>query len=127
MRRTFITLARTDGAIDGLLRWVTHGPTTDMMDVYSSPPWTALCAEVGKLKLSLREGVLVPMPNCGASRWLKPTTEIGRDRALGGHRTDRARRERVQPLVAVAVMKATPTGRHAIGTVAVSLLAIRPR
>ncbi len=110
MRRTFITLARTDGAIDGLLRWVTHGPTTDMMDVYSSPPWSALCAEVGKLKLSLREGVLVPMPNCGASRWLKPTAEIGRDRALGGHRADRAGCERVQPLVAVAVIKATPTG-----------------
>ena len=109
MRRTFVTLARTDGAIDGLLRWVTHGPTTDMMDVYSSPPWSALCAEVAKLKVAVREGALVPMPkNSGANRWLKPMTPS--DWAPSGHRTDRVLVERSQLLVAAAVNKATPTG-----------------
>ena len=33
LRRTFITLARTDGALDSMLRWITHGPSADMMDV----------------------------------------------------------------------------------------------
>ena len=61
LRRTFITLARTDGAIDGLLRWVTHGPSSDMMDVYTSPPWAALCTEITKLKVELREGQLVEL------------------------------------------------------------------
>jgi hypothetical protein len=108
MRRTFITLARTDGAIDGLLRSVTHGPTSDMLDVYSSPPWSALCAEVAKLKLELREGTLVPITNSGASRWVKPTRLIAR--APGGHQPARARATDVQPAAMLAGMKATPTG-----------------
>ena len=78
MRRTFSTLARTDGAIDGLLRWVTHGPISDMMDVYSSPPWSALCTEVAKPKIALREGALVMLDAPPApARWLK--TDDGRD------------------------------------------------
>jgi integrase len=62
LRRTFVTLARTDGAIDGLLRWVTHGSSTDMMDLYTTPPWASLCAEVAKLKIELREGKLIELP-----------------------------------------------------------------
>ena len=121
MRRTFITLARTDGAIDGLLRWVTHGPTSDMMDVYSSPPWAALCTEVGKLKIALREGALVMLDAPPApARWLK--TEDGRTarkdaRArssagwpTGGQRTSATRNSDPQPLVAAALLMATPTG-----------------
>lgn len=84
LRRTFITLARTDGAIDGLLRWVTHGPSSDMMDVYSSPPWEALCAEVAKLKISLLDGALVPLatdlatgPRSTTKRWRKVATPTG--------------------------------------------------
>lgn len=110
MRRTFITLARTDGAIDGLLRWVTHGPTSDMIDVYSSPPWSALCAEVSKLNISVREGTLLPMANTDASRWLKPTAEVPKDRALGEHRTKRTLREPLQVAALLAVNIATPTG-----------------
>lgn len=57
LRRTLITLARADGAIDSLLRWVTHGPRpSEILDVYSSPPWAALCAEIGKLRVRLIEG-----------------------------------------------------------------------
>jgi len=63
LRRTFITLARADGALDGLLRWVTHGPRpNEMLDVYSSPPWESLCAEVSKLRLELRAGEVVQLP-----------------------------------------------------------------
>lgn len=54
LRRTFITLARSDGAIDSLLRWVTHGPRrSEILDVYSTPPWESLCREVAKLQLRL--------------------------------------------------------------------------
>ncbi len=52
LRRTFITLARADGAIDSLLRWVTHGPKpSEILDVYSTPPWAAQCKEIRKLRL----------------------------------------------------------------------------
>jgi integrase len=62
LRRTLITLARTDGALDSLLRWITHGPRpSEMLDVYSTPPWGALCAEIGKLKVDLREGKVIAL------------------------------------------------------------------
>lgn len=50
-RRTFITLARADGARKDLLRLVTHGPEGDIVDVYTEMPWAPLCEEVAKLKL----------------------------------------------------------------------------
>lgn len=51
-RRTFITLARGDGARKDLLRLVTHGAEGDIMDIYTEMPWASLCDEVAKLKLS---------------------------------------------------------------------------
>jgi integrase len=60
-RRTFITLAVADGARKDLLKWVTHGPSGDIMDMYMSPPWDALCAEVAKLRVELRTGQLVQL------------------------------------------------------------------
>jgi integrase len=51
-RRTFITLARADGARKDLLRLVTHGPEGDIVDIYTEMPWGALCEEVAKLKLA---------------------------------------------------------------------------
>jgi integrase len=53
LRRTFISLARADGAGD-LLRWVTHGPTSSVFDAYTTPPWPALCEQVSKLRIELR-------------------------------------------------------------------------
>lgn len=63
LRRTLITLARADGAIDSLLRWVTHGPRpSEILDVYSSPPWADLCREIAKLRVRLIEGAVVALP-----------------------------------------------------------------
>jgi len=59
LRRTFITLAQVDGARRDLLESVTHGPRGDIVSVYTSFPWPALCEEVGKLKITLREGKLL--------------------------------------------------------------------
>ncbi len=67
MRRTFITLARTDGAQKDILRWCTHGPSPgEMMDLYSSFDWSALCAEVAKLRIEVREGKVIAMPIAAA-------------------------------------------------------------
>lgn len=54
LRRSFISLARTDGAIDSLLETVTHGQRGDIISQYSTFQWAALCAEVAKLRISLR-------------------------------------------------------------------------
>lgn len=54
MRRTFITLARADGAIKDLLKWVTRGKGVDVDDEYVTPPWETLCEQVAKLKLGRR-------------------------------------------------------------------------
>ena len=63
-----ITLARTDGANKDTLRWCTHGPRpAEMMDLYSSFDWPALCAEVSKLKVGLRTGTLIALPMAAIS------------------------------------------------------------
>jgi hypothetical protein len=41
-----------------VLEWVTHGPRGDIVDLYTTLPWEALCAEVAKLRISLRDGTL---------------------------------------------------------------------
>jgi integrase len=52
-RRTFISLARDDGASKELLRSVTHAPEGDIMDAYSELAWRTLCGEVLKLQFTL--------------------------------------------------------------------------
>ena len=61
-RRTFISIARADGAVADTLHFATHGPDGDIMDDYTTMPWPALCAEVAKVRISLREGKLLEMP-----------------------------------------------------------------
>ncbi len=56
LRRTFITLAQVDGARRDLLETISHGPRGDIVSVYTTFPWPALCAEVAKLNIHLREG-----------------------------------------------------------------------
>jgi hypothetical protein len=51
-----------DGARRDLLETVTHGPRGDIISVYSTFPWPALCAEVAKLKIDFREGEIVEFP-----------------------------------------------------------------
>jgi integrase len=66
-RRTFITLALADGARKDVLRWVTHGPEGDIVDLYTTIPWKTLCEEVAKLKISLREGKVIALPKASNS------------------------------------------------------------
>jgi len=60
-RRSFISLARADGARKDILHFVTHGPTGDIDDLYTTLPWAALCAEVSRVKIALRECTVVPL------------------------------------------------------------------
>jgi hypothetical protein len=53
LRRTFISLALADGGRKDILRWLTHGPTSDVFDTYESLPWTTFCEEVAKLKVEV--------------------------------------------------------------------------
>ncbi|MEN9800537.1 MAG: Myxococcus phage Mx8 [Pseudomonadota bacterium] len=50
-RRTFISLAREDGADVSILRRVTHKAPRDIMEDYTSVSFATLCREVLKLKL----------------------------------------------------------------------------
>jgi integrase len=54
-RRTFVSLARDDGAARDVIRWVTHPPDGDILDAYTTPAWSLLCQEVAKLKIRVRE------------------------------------------------------------------------
>ncbi len=65
LRRSFITLARTDGARKDVLEVVTHGSRGDIVDVYSSLPWALLCEEVAKLKIKVLKGEVVALPKIG--------------------------------------------------------------
>ncbi len=53
LRRTFISLAREDGADKDILRRGTHQPPRDVMELYTTVEWRKLCAEVAKLQISL--------------------------------------------------------------------------
>ena len=41
---------------------MTHGPTADIMDQFTTLPWSALCEEVAKLRIDLREGRVIELP-----------------------------------------------------------------
>ena len=61
LRRTFISLARTDGARKDVLERVTHGNRGDIVDMYTELPWALLCEEVAKLKLTLVQGRVIEL------------------------------------------------------------------
>jgi integrase len=53
LRRTFISLAIGDGARKDVLRRVTHGPSGDVVDQYTSLPWASVCEEVAKFRAAV--------------------------------------------------------------------------
>ena len=52
-RRTFVSLARAGGADTVALKAVTHGRSQEILDMYTTMPWPALCAAVLCLKVPL--------------------------------------------------------------------------
>ncbi len=61
-RRAFITLARVDGARADILEHVTHAPRGDIVNIYTTLPWLALCAEVAKLNVERKTGTVLVLP-----------------------------------------------------------------
>ncbi len=64
LRRTFISLARSDGARPDILKLVTHGSDgqRNMIDLYSTLDWAVLCAEVMKLRITRERGKVIALP-----------------------------------------------------------------
>lgn len=58
LRRTGISLARSDGANEKLLERGTHHAPGDVMGLYTSPEWEALCREVAKLRVRSRAALI---------------------------------------------------------------------
>ena len=56
LRRTMISLARSDGARDEILRTVTHGRRVAILEQYTEFPWPVVCAEVAKLQIGVGRG-----------------------------------------------------------------------
>lgn len=65
LRRTGISLARSDGANADLLDRGTHAAPTEIMDLYTSPEWEALCREVAKLRVVRGGKSLLPFHGRG--------------------------------------------------------------
>jgi integrase len=65
LRRTGISLARSDGASKDILAWGTHAPPKSVMDLYTSVEWEALCREVSKLAVRRATSVLPGRPPDG--------------------------------------------------------------
>lgn len=78
-RRTFISRCQADTIPKDIYRWWTHGPPPghDAVDLYASVDWPAHCREMLKLKISLREGVVMKFAASIASNrdshWYSPT------------------------------------------------------
>lgn len=62
MRRTFISLCRSAGARDEVLRAITHGPKNDILEVYTSWSWPTLCEAVMYLPLSAGTAMQPDLP-----------------------------------------------------------------
>ncbi len=65
-RRTLISLARADGARGDVLEWCTHSPKGDIVNLYSTLPWAAFCAEVVKFNVTWRPAPTPPALPSGA-------------------------------------------------------------
>jgi integrase len=75
LRRTMISLARTDGARKDILELCTHTPRKGgAIDLYTTFPWEALCEEVAKLKVRRQtsHGDVVPLRAMAASEQNQP-------------------------------------------------------
>src|SRR6185312_6202167 len=70
LRRTMISLTRTDGARKEILELCTHTPRKrgNTIDLYTSFPWEALCAEVAKLHIQVLPGTAAAAPQRGGER-----------------------------------------------------------
>ena len=80
LRSWFITTCQEHGAHRDLLRVVTHTSKGDVVSGYTRAQWPALCAEVGKLRVSILDGEVLPLATAelrAVRRWRKVVTPMG--------------------------------------------------
>jgi integrase len=80
LRRTMISLARSDGARRDILELCTHTPKKDAaIDMYTTIEWPSLCAEVAKMRVTRRGLVeVVELPKAaGDNRETTPQDSDG--------------------------------------------------
>lgn len=67
LRRTFISLARSNGAEKDILRRATHKPPREVIEGYTTFEWTVVCREVAKLPVQRRDvGKVIELPRAMA-------------------------------------------------------------
>jgi integrase len=89
LRSWFITTCQEHGAHRDLLRVITHTSKSDVMDGYTRAPWPALCAELGKLRISVLDGKVLALATRSATRdltllnrWRNMATPTGFERKI---------------------------------------------
>jgi integrase len=75
LRRTFISLARADGARADVLEEVTHAKRGDIMNLYTELPWALLCQAVSCLRITLPGGPSPDDADPAASRHEPPAAD----------------------------------------------------
>jgi hypothetical protein len=99
LRRTMISLARTDGARRDILDLCTHTPhkSGNTIDLYTTFSWEALCAEVAKLQVQRHErGQLARLPLAASAEKENPGSPDG-GRGLAASSGGGGNRSRVLP------------------------------
>lgn len=124
LRRTFISLARADGARPDILKLITHGPAGDMISIYTEMPWESLCDQVAGLKVERRrESAPVRLVASGLSTAVSTGDESPSDPAkLQANGTGMQRRSgdsRVAPFASVSggAQSAWMTSRSGVAAV----------
>jgi len=80
-------VCHADGARKDLLGWISHGPSSDMMDTTSTFPWKALCDEILKLNIETKEGKLSSLPMTAATLDSNRWESKGKVAEMQGNRT----------------------------------------
>jgi hypothetical protein len=76
LRRSFVSLARGDGAQKDVVEWMSHGPRGDIVDMYTTLPWELLCHEMKKLNIRLRGKNVVELPRAAAVNDIPVSTDL---------------------------------------------------
>lgn len=67
LRRTFISLARSNGAEKDILRRATHKPPREVIEGYTSFEWAVVCREIAKLQVKRHDtGAVIALPRAVA-------------------------------------------------------------
>ena len=79
LRRSFISIARQDGAREDVLMWITHGRPGGIMNVYTEMPWALLCEQIERIHLALEGEESSSKSNNGAEAPTQNATQEGKE------------------------------------------------